>query len=187
MSEQPMSKHQAYRAVSNYLSNELGIDRNYIEALLEKKIDERNPEQLVLDAISKYFNKGPNGWRCEDIVRERVNAVIDKHVGFAMESGVKQQLQSTIQEHVQQITNSCQTLPEIKTTGYIINIRELEARLNMLPESKHPTVVVDGQSWYIKTDNETMSPEKSHKILRNIIPGDYRSSIVIRDCILLIE
>lgn len=96
-------KKDLYKAVSNYLSNELGIDRNYVDRVIAGKIEARNVEAQVRQAVAAYFHKGPTGWRADDFVRDAIKAEIDKHVQAQLKSGAGTYLNALIQQHVDQI------------------------------------------------------------------------------------
>lgn len=51
----------SYRQVSNYLSNELGIDRKFVEDVIEKKMESRNIPAMINRMVQRYFS-----W-CRDI------------------------------------------------------------------------------------------------------------------------
>lgn len=103
MGEPPFSEKQLYKAVANYLGNELGVNRNYVDDILREKIEARNPEALVRQAVERYFKKGPSGYRSEEIVRERVNQILDARIRQALDEGVREQLDEIIKQHVDAI------------------------------------------------------------------------------------
>lgn len=103
MGEPPFSEKQLYKAVANYLGNELGVNRNYVDGILREKIEARNPEALVRQAVERYFRKGPSGYRSEEIVRERVNQILDARIRRALDEGVQEQLDEIIKRHVDAI------------------------------------------------------------------------------------
>lgn len=100
MGEPPFSEKQLYKAVANYLGNELGVNRNYVDGILREKIEARNPEALVRQAVERYFKKGPSGYRSEEIVRERVNQILDARIRQALDEGVQEQLDEVVKRHV---------------------------------------------------------------------------------------
>lgn len=103
MGEPPFSEKQLYKAVANYLGNELGVNRNYVDGILREKIEARNPEALVRQAVERYFKKGPSGYRSEEIVRERVNQILDARIRQALDEGVQEQLDEVVKRHVDAI------------------------------------------------------------------------------------
>lgn len=103
MGEPPFSEKQLYKAVANYLGNELGVNRNYVDGILREKIEARNPDALVRQAVERYFRKGPSGYRSEEIVRERVNQILDARIRQALDEGVQEQLDEVVKRHVDAI------------------------------------------------------------------------------------
>ena len=136
-----LSEKQIFKAVSQYL-RELGIDRNYVDAVLREKIEARNPEELVRQAVCKYFNKGPDGWRAEDFVLTKTKEVVNETIKTAMASGVREQLDTVIDEHVRQITSafdtakktntamSCAITMDATSAVYVMNTEYLEKTLS---------------------------------------------------------
>lgn len=119
---QELSQKDVYKAVSQYL-RELGIDRNYVENMLRQKIDARNPEDLVRQAVSKYFRRGSDGYDAAQIVLDKTRQVINETVRTAMRNGVQEQLDAVINEHVAQITGQLRKQPA--QTNKIRKIRKV--------------------------------------------------------------
>ena len=170
MPDQPtISEKAVYKAVSNYLTNELGINRQYVENILLEKIEARNPGQLIQQEINKYFHRGPNGWDIERIIKAKTESVINDTVRQAMENGVRAQLEQVIQNHVSQITGQCQTHQAFDTLPvqnyeeiHIEQISNLETQLRRwvavlmdLGDAGWPDLRIqtDNKTWHIRLAN----------------------------------
>ena len=111
-----LTSKQIHDAVSQCLAD-MGINRNYIERVLIRKIEDRNPEELVKQQVAKYFRQGPDGWQAEKIVDTMTRHIIDKEIQIAMTNGCRNQLQAIINDHVQQITGQPMPTEEQKPTA----------------------------------------------------------------------
>lgn len=75
-----------FKAVANYMANVLGIDRNTITEMLAKKIESRNVDQLVSEAVSRYFGFGPNAnGGIGYAVDRRLDKTVDEYVRETMD------------------------------------------------------------------------------------------------------
>lgn len=161
MGEPPFSEKQLYKAVANYLGNELGVDRNYVDRILREKIEARNPEALVRQAVERYFKKGPSGYRSEEIVRERVNQILDARIRRALDEGVREQLDEVVKRHVDAIVSGTASA---RTPGVdVTKIRSMTAvntsvltdtvsgKLGEgLLEIPMTEIVTDGPAWFFR-------------------------------------
>lgn len=161
MGEPPFSEKQLYKAVANYLGNELGVDRNYVDGILREKIEARNPEALVRQAVERYFRKGPSGYRSEEIVRERVNQILDARIRRALDEGVQEQLDEIIKRHVDAIVGGTPAagVHGLDVTG-IRSVTAVNASVltdtvsgklsEDLLEIPATEIVTDGSAWFFR-------------------------------------
>lgn len=161
MGEPPFSEKQLYKAVANYLGNELGVNRNYVDGILREKIEARNPETLVRQAVERYFRKGPSGYRSEEIVRERVNQILDARIRRALDEGVQEQLDEIIKRHVDAIVGGTPAagVHDLDVTGIrsmtAVNASVLTDTVSGklgkgLLEMPATEIVTDGPAWFFR-------------------------------------
>lgn len=161
MGEPPFSEKQLYKAVANYLGNELGVNRNYVDGILREKIEARNPEALVRQAVERYFRKGPSGYRSEEIVRERVNQILDARIRRALDEGVQEQLDEIIKRHVDAIVGGTPAagIHGLDVTGIrsmtAVNASVLTDTVSGklgegLLEMPATEIVTDGPAWFFR-------------------------------------
>lgn len=87
-----------YKAVSNYLANELGLDRNEIRKMLAEKIEARNVDQVVLEAVQHYFGFGVNALNVGAHVKARVDQSVDEHVRTMFKNGAGAWIDKLVQD-----------------------------------------------------------------------------------------
>lgn len=95
----PLNK-TTYKQVSNYLANELGLNRTTVLKIIDQKIENRNIPALVEQCVARYFHKGPNGWRAGDIIESRIRQRVDEEIQKCMTAEVKAQMQTIVDSQV---------------------------------------------------------------------------------------
>lgn len=117
MPEEKDMRRAVYKAVRNYIANELGLDRNEIRKILDERIAARNPEQLIKESVERYFHTGHDAFQAGDAVKRQVTKTVDEYVAKEMQSGARPYLDSLIQERVDEITgrlgNKAPALPGV--------------------------------------------------------------------------
>lgn len=95
-----------FKAVSNYMANVLGIDRNEIYKMLAEKIEARNVDQAVLEAVTRYFGFGPDGFGHGSHVEDRLNRSVDQYVKEMFQKGAGAWMDRLIQERLEQMAGN---------------------------------------------------------------------------------
>ena len=98
MSDMP-SERAVYRMIKNYLANELGVNRNYIDSVIESHVRDRNVEAVVKQEVDKYIHKkipwherNPDGVYVDGVVQRRIMNLVDKYVEEYIEVGLKEKV-----------------------------------------------------------------------------------------------
>lgn len=93
-----------FKAVANYMANVLGVDRNAITGMLAKKVDSRNVDQLVSEAVAKYFGFGPNAaGGIKYAVNKRLDKTVDQYVRETMDRTCRGWIDRQVQIKVEEI------------------------------------------------------------------------------------
>ena len=81
-----------YKQISNYIANELKVDRNEIKRILKEKVDRIDLSDMVRQAVDKYFHKGSNGYHAGTIVENRIIELVDKEIQKRICETVRKQI-----------------------------------------------------------------------------------------------
>lgn len=90
----------SYRQVSNYLSNELGIDRKFVEDVIEKKMESRNIPAMINRMVQRYFYCDPSAYDAKSKAEERLNRNID----YEFESMMKTEAGEYLEKAAKKLT-----------------------------------------------------------------------------------
>lgn len=100
-----LSPRALRHAVREYLANDLGVDKAYVDRVIAGIVAERNVDGIVRTELQKYFHKGPDGFKAGEIVGERVAAKVDAQVQVMMDGGIRDALRTAVDRHVRQMTD----------------------------------------------------------------------------------
>lgn len=100
-----LSPRALRHAVREYLANDLGVDKAYVDRVIAGIVAGRNIDGIVRTELQKYFHKGPDGFKAGEIVGERVAAKVDAQVQVMMDGGVRDALRAAVDRHVRQMTD----------------------------------------------------------------------------------
>lgn len=93
-----------FKAVANYMANVLGIDRNTITEMLAKKVESRNVDQLVSEAVCRYFGFGPNAnGGIGYAVDSRLDKTVDQYVRETMDKTCRGWIDRAVQIKCEEI------------------------------------------------------------------------------------
>ena len=81
-----------YKQISNYIANELKVDRNEIKRILKEKADKIDISDMVRQAVDKYFHKGANGYHANIIVENRIKELVDEEIKKRISETVRKQI-----------------------------------------------------------------------------------------------
>lgn len=95
-----------FKAVSNYMANVLGIDRNEISKMLAEKIEQRNVDQAVLETVQRYFGVGVNGYCVDGIVKTKIDKLVEEHVKATLQKGASAWMDKLIQEKLEEMMDN---------------------------------------------------------------------------------
>ena len=94
------SERSVYKMIKNYLANELGVNRTYIDSLIVSHVRDRNIEAVVKQEVDKYIHtkiswteRNPDGVYVNGIVQRRIMNLVDKYVTEYIEKGLKEKIQ----------------------------------------------------------------------------------------------
>lgn len=93
----------SYRQVSNYLSNELGIDRKFVEDVIERKMESRNIPAMINRMVQRYFYCDPSAYNAKSRAEERLNRNIDYEFERMMKTEAGEYLQKAAKELTKKI------------------------------------------------------------------------------------
>lgn len=93
----------SYRQVSNYLSNELGIDRKFVEDVIEKKMESRNIPAMISRMVQRYFYCDPSACDAKSKAEERLNRDIDYEFEHMMKTEAGEYLEKAAKELTKKI------------------------------------------------------------------------------------
>lgn len=100
-----LSPRALRHAVREYLANDLGVDKAYVDRVIAGIVAGRNVDGIIRTELQKYFHKGPDGFKAGEIVGERVAAKVDAQVQVMMDGGVRDALRAAVDRHVRQMTD----------------------------------------------------------------------------------
>ncbi len=160
-----LTQRQINVAVAQYLTD-MGVDRAAIKNMLARKIEDRNPGQMVREYVQHYFRKGPGGFRATEIVESRIRQDVDAHVRNALRDGAYEALDDIIKDHVSQIVAGAEK-PKLRCmldgcdTALYLSAKAMTGKLSaecagMSVELHDLKVIVDRTSWEIRARNRTM-------------------------------
>lgn len=93
------SERSVYKMIKNYLSNELGVNRTYIDEIIVSHVRDRNIEAVVKQEVDKYIHnkiswteRNPEGVYVEDIVQRRIINLVDKYVMEYIQKGLMEKV-----------------------------------------------------------------------------------------------
>lgn len=93
------SERSIYRMIKNYLANDLGVNRTYIDAMIVSHVRDRNIEAVVRQEVDKYIHnkipwheRNPEGIYVSDVVQRRIMNLVDKYVAEYIETGLKEKI-----------------------------------------------------------------------------------------------
>lgn len=96
-----------FKAVSNYMANVLGIDRNEISRMLAEKIDARNVGQMVLETVEKYFSTGVNAApAATDFVKRKISECVEEHVKAQFRKGAGAWMDGLVQQELDRMAGN---------------------------------------------------------------------------------
>lgn len=101
-----ITKKNLYKAVSNYIANELGLTRTVIEQIIAEKVARHDIGLFIRKELNQYFKKSdPNrpGSRMTVTARNHVYDALDKEIQKALDSGVSHEIQEIVNAHVKEI------------------------------------------------------------------------------------
>lgn len=94
------SERSVYKMIKNYLANELGVNRTYIDSLIVSHVRDRNIEAVVKQEVDKYIHtkiswteRNPDGVYVNGIVQRRIMNLVDKYVTEYIERGLMEKIQ----------------------------------------------------------------------------------------------
>ena len=94
------SERSVYKMIKNYLANELGVNRTYIDSLIVSHVRDRNIEAVVKQEVDKYIHtknswteRNPDGVYVNGIVQRRIMNLVDKYVTEYIEKGLMEKIQ----------------------------------------------------------------------------------------------
>lgn len=102
--------HTTYRQLSNYVANELGVNRTVILEMLATKIEQRNVDQLIKESVEAYFQVGHAAINpalptiIENVIRKRT----DQLVHDAITREVQDIINQIVKNRVTEIFDACQ-------------------------------------------------------------------------------
>lgn len=93
------SERSVYKMIKNYLANELGVNRTYIDSLIVSHVRDRNIEAVVKQEVDKYIHtkiswteRNPDGVYVNGIVQRRIMNLVDKYVTEYIEKGLMEKI-----------------------------------------------------------------------------------------------
>ena len=96
-----------FKAVSNYMANVLGIDRDEIYKMLAEKIDARNVDQMVLESVEKYFAVGHNAATgATDFVKRKISECVEEHVKTQLRKGAEAWMDGLVQQELDRMAGN---------------------------------------------------------------------------------
>ena len=118
MSELPSSK-AVYRMIKNYLANELGVNRNYIDSVIISHVRDRNIEAVVKQEVDRYIHKqiswaerSPDGMYVSDLIQKRIVNLVDKYVREYIEKGLLDKIKQIADIEIDRILFNVHTAKE---------------------------------------------------------------------------
>lgn len=93
------SERSVYKMIKNYLANELGVNRTYIDSLIVSHVRDRNIEAVVKQEVDKYIHtkiswteRNPDGVYVNGIVQRRIMNLVDNYVAEYIEKGLNEKI-----------------------------------------------------------------------------------------------
>lgn len=109
------SERSVYKMVKNYLANELGVNRNYIDAVIASHIRDRNVEAVVKQEVDKYIHnkipwheRNPDGVYVDGVIQRRIMNLVDKYVEEYIEAGLKEKVMQIADVEINRILANVQ-------------------------------------------------------------------------------
>lgn len=110
--QRPLDR-MTYRQTSNYIANELGLDRKAIEGIISEKIESRNIEGMVDRHLATYFHKGATGFKASEVVIARIEKLVDDAIKTAITREVSEHIAAFAKTHVDAVMGSISHKTEI--------------------------------------------------------------------------
>lgn len=114
MSDMP-SERSVYKMIKNYLANELGVNRAYIDSIIVSHVRDRNIEAVVKQEVDRYIHnkiswteRNPEGIYVSDVVQRRIMNLVDKYVAEYIESGLKEKVMQIADVEIAKILSNVQ-------------------------------------------------------------------------------
>lgn len=98
-----INKKAVYKAVRNYMANELGLDRSEVEKILREQIQARNPGQLVKEAVAAYFHTGRDAYRAGEYVQDEIRSSVRAEVRRLIEKDASGHVSLLVQDTVDRL------------------------------------------------------------------------------------
>lgn len=112
MSELPSSK-AVYKMIKNYLANELGVNRSYIDSVIISHVRDRNIEAVVKQEVDKYIHnqiswteRSPDGMYVSGLVQKRIVNLVDKYVREYIEKGLLEKIKQIADIEIDRILSN---------------------------------------------------------------------------------
>lgn len=109
------SERSVYKMVKNYLANELGVNRNYIDSVIVSHVKDRNVEAVVKQEVDKYIHnkipwheRNPDGVYVDGVVQRRIMNLVDKYVEEYIEAGLKEKVMQIADVEINRILANVQ-------------------------------------------------------------------------------
>lgn len=98
-----INKKTVYKAVRNYMANELGLNRSEVEKILREQIQARNPAQLVKEAVASYFHMGRDAYRAGEYVQDEIRSAVRAEVRRLIEKDASGHVSLLVQNTVDRL------------------------------------------------------------------------------------
>lgn len=93
-------KFNDYTMVSNFLKNELGINKEMVTNMVKEMVSKVDIEGLIIQKIEHFVCMGSNRWRFDDYVKEKVEKAIDLEVKNVIEKTLRSEIEMIVREQV---------------------------------------------------------------------------------------
>ena len=108
--EDKLSARTVYKMIKNYLANELGVNRNYIDDIVASHVRDRNIEAMVKQEVDRYIHnkiswteRSPDGMYVDGLIQKRIVNLVDKYVKEHIEQGVGKRIRQIVDIEVDRI------------------------------------------------------------------------------------
>lgn len=93
-------KFDDYKMVSNYIKNELGLNRTVVNEMLRKLVRAVDIDSMITSKIEEYIGAREHNWLFKTKLESRMDELIDKEIEKVFDRAKKEQIEAIVRERI---------------------------------------------------------------------------------------